>query len=143
MSDPLVISSSLTIPANELRMTAVRASGPGGQNVNKVASKVELRFDFEQSKALSAEQKARLRAFARARLDAEGAILIVSQLTRDRQRNLEDARAKLAELIVAAGKRPKRRKPTKPSRGAKEARLSDKRHHSDRKKSRTSRAGYE
>lgn len=143
MSDPLVVSPSLTVPANELRMTAVRASGPGGQNVNKVASKVELRFDFEQSRVLSVEQKARLRSFARARLDAEGAILIVSQLTRDRQRNLEDARAKLAELIVASGKRPKRRKPTKPSRGAKESRLSDKRHHSDRKKSRGAKAGYE
>jgi ribosome-associated protein len=143
MAEPLVVSSSLTVPANELRMTAVRASGPGGQNVNKVASKVELRFDFQQSRVLSDEQKARLSVFARARLDAEGAILIVSQLTRDRQRNLEDARAKLAELLIAAGKRPKRRKATKPSRGAKESRLSDKRRQSDRKKNRSTRTGHE
>jgi ribosome-associated protein len=143
MADPLVVSSSLTVPANELRMTAVRASGPGGQNVNKVASKVELRFDFQRSRVLSDEQKARLGVFARARLDAEGAILIVSQLTRDRQRNLEDARAKLAELLIAAGKRPKRRKATKPSRGAKESRLSDKRRQSDRKKNRSTRTGHE
>ena len=133
----------LTVPANELRFTAVRASGPGGQNVNKVASKVELRFDFEQSKALSVEQKARLRVFARAKLDAEGAILIVSQLTRDQKRNLEDAREKLAELLIAAQKRPKRRKPTRPSRGATESRLKEKKRHSDRKRDRGSRAGHE
>ena len=143
MSDPLFVSSTLTVPANELRFTAVRASGPGGQNVNKVASKVELRFDFEQSKVLSAEQKSRLRVFASSKLDAEGAILLVSQLTRDRQRNLEDARAKLAELLIAAAKRPKRRKPTKPSRSAKESRLNEKRRQSDRKRDRGSRAGHE
>src|SRR5689334_16957927 len=127
MSDPLFVSPALTVPANELHFTSVRASGPGGQNVNKVASKVELRFDFEHSKVLGDEMKSRLRVLARARLDAEGRILIVSQLTRDRQRNLEDARQKLAELLVVAGRRPKRRRPTKPSRAARESRLQEKR----------------
>jgi ribosome-associated protein len=136
MSDPLFVSPALTVPANELHFTSVRASGPGGQNVNKVASKVELRFDFERSKVLADELKSRLRVLARGRLDAEGQILIVSQLTRDRQRNLEDARQKLAELLVAAGRRPKRRRPTKPSRGATEDRLREKRRHSDRKRAR-------
>jgi ribosome-associated protein len=139
MSDPLFVSPTLTVPANELRFTSVRASGPGGQNVNKVSSKVELRFDFERSKVLSAELKTRLRVLARGRLDAEGSIFIASQLTRDRQRNLEDARQKLVELLIAAAHRPKRRRPTRPSRGATESRLQEKRHHSDRKRDRGSR----
>jgi ribosome-associated protein len=143
MSDPLFVSSALTVPANELRFTSVRASGPGGQNVNKVSSKVELRFDFERSKVLGDELKSRLRVLARGRLDAEGQIFIVSQATRDRQRNLEDARQKLLELLVAAGRRPKRRRPTKPSRRATETRLQEKRRHSDRKRDRGSRGETE
>jgi ribosome-associated protein len=143
MSDPLHVSPTLTIPANELRFTSVRASGPGGQNVNKVASKVELRFDFQHCKVLSDELKTRLRVLASGRLDAEGAILIVSQLTRDRQRNLEDARQKLAELLIAAARRPKRRRPTRPSRGAKESRLKEKRRHSDQKRARGTRGDSE
>jgi ribosome-associated protein len=80
---------------------------------------------------------------ARGRLDAEGQIFIVSQATRDRQRNLEDARQKLLELLVAAGRRPKRRRPTKPSRRATETRLQEKRRHSDRKRDRGSRGETE
>src|SRR5690606_29195710 len=98
----LVVSPAVVIPDAELAWTAARSSGPGGQNVNKVASKVELRFDFAASGALSAPVKARLRALATSRLDAEGRILVTSQLTRDQSRNLEDARQKLAELIRAA-----------------------------------------
>jgi ribosome-associated protein len=141
MSHPLVVSPALTVPAAELRFTSVRSSGPGGQNVNKVASKVELRFDFERSKVLGEETKARLRTMAQSRLDADGNILIVSQATRDRQRNLDDARAKLGELLSRASQRPKRRRPTRPSRAAKETRLEDKRHHSERKRDRRSGAG--
>jgi ribosome-associated protein len=133
MSGPLVVSPTLTIPAAELRWTAVRASGPGGQNVNKVSSKVELRFDFESSAVLSAETKARLRSLLRSRLDAEGSLVVTSQATRDQQRNLEDARAKLAELVAQASHRPKRRKATRPSFSAREARLKEKRHQSSRK----------
>jgi ribosome-associated protein len=143
MSDSLIVSPALTIPASELRFTSVRASGPGGQNVNKVASKVELRFDFERSRVLGVDLKTRLRALASGRLDADGAILIVSQLTRDRQRNLEDARQKLAELLIAAARRPKRRRPTRPSKGATESRLQEKRHHSDRKRARGTRGDSE
>jgi ribosome-associated protein len=143
MSEPLVVSRALTIPANELRWTSVRSSGPGGQNVNKVSSKVELRFDFERSRVLRDDTKERLRVLAQGRLDAEGHILLVSQATRDRQRNLEDARAKLAELVVKACERPKRRRPTRPSRGATETRLSEKRHHSARKRDRQAKTGRE
>jgi ribosome-associated protein len=143
MSESLFVSQALTVPANELRMTSVRASGPGGQNVNKVASKVELRFDFERSSVIAAEMKSRLRVLAKNRLDAEGSILIVSQITRDRQRNLEDARQKLVELLMAAAHRPKRRRATRPSRGATETRLREKRHQSDRKRDRGSRGDSE
>jgi ribosome-associated protein len=133
----------LTIPADELRWTSVRSSGPGGQNVNKVSSKVELRFDFERSRVLAADVKARLRAIAATRLDASGHLLIVSQATRDRQRNLEDARAKLVELVVRASFRPKRRRATRPSYGATETRLKEKRIHSTRKRNRRAKPEHE
>jgi ribosome-associated protein len=136
VSEPLVISRALTIPAQELRWTSVRSSGPGGQNVNKVASKVELRFDFARSSVLRDDTKARLRALASGRLDSNGQILIVSQATRDRQRNLEDARAKLAELVLLACQRPKSRRKTRPSRASTENRLQEKRLHSARKRGR-------
>ncbi len=97
MSGPLVVSARVVIPAAELAWTAVRASGPGGQNVNKVASKVELRFDLANTQALSPSVKARLGQLAENRLDADGCILITSQLTRDQHQNLEDAREKLAD----------------------------------------------
>jgi ribosome-associated protein len=136
MSSPLVVSPALTIPADELRWTSVRSSGPGGQNVNKVSSKVELRFDFEHSRVLTGDTKERLRAMAASRLDADGHILIVSQATRDRQRNLDDAREKLGELVLRACARPKRRRATRPSFGAKQTRLREKRHQSARKRDR-------
>ncbi len=132
----LVVSPAVVIPDAELAWTAARSSGPGGQNVNKVASKVELRFDFAASGALSAPVKARLRALAASRLDAEGRILVTSQLTRDQSRNLEDARQKLAELIRAALVVPKRRRKTQPSRAAKQRRLNEKKRQSEKKQSR-------
>jgi ribosome-associated protein len=132
---PLVVAH-LVIPEAELRWTAVRASGPGGQNVNKVASKIDLRFDFEQSAALTAELKARLRITAAARLDADGRLQITSQLTRNQPDNLEDARQKLAELLLAVTVTPKKRRKTKPSRAKKAARVAEKREHAQKKQSR-------
>jgi ribosome-associated protein len=133
MSEPLVIDGSVTIPASEISWTAVRASGPGGQNVNKVSSKIELRFDLAGTRALPESAKARLRAIARSRLDSEGRIVVLSQLTRDRQRNLEDARAKLGELIQRALRPPATRKPTRPTRAAAKNRLEEKRRNAQRK----------
>jgi len=104
--------------------------------VNKVSSKIDLRFDFEQCVALSDELKARLRASAGSRLDAEGRIQITSQLTRNQSDNLEDARQKLAELLLAATVVPKRRRKTKPSRAKKAARVANKRVHAAKKQSR-------
>ena len=132
----LAIKPGVTIPERELVWSAVRSSGPGGQNVNKVASKVELRFDFEASSALTAPVKARLRALAQHRLDAEGCILIVSQVTRAQPKNLADARERLADLIRKALVVPKRRKATKPSLAAKRRRVKEKRVNSLKKQSR-------
>lgn len=132
----LPVTSTLVIPGSELSWTAVRASGPGGQNVNKVASKVELRFDLERSSALAAPVKQRLRRLAENRVDAQGRLVVVSQLTRDQARNLEDARTKLAALIERALHVPKPRKPTKPSRSQRQRRLDEKQRHSEKKRAR-------
>ena len=136
MRDLVLANLTLTIPERELEWTAVRASGPGGQNVNKVSTKVELRFDFEASASLSDSVKVRLRGLAQHRLDADGRILITSQVTRTQPQNLENARQRLAELIAKAMVTPKRRRPTRPSRAAKRARVNDKRVHSKKKQSR-------
>jgi ribosome-associated protein len=135
MSD-LEVGRSLVIPGRELEWTAVRASGPGGQNVNKVSSKVELRFDFEESAALNAGIKLRLRKLAATKLDQAGRILIVSQLTRNQPQNLADARRRLAQLLARALVAPKVRKATRPSRAAKQRRVEGKRAHSQKKQNR-------
>jgi ribosome-associated protein len=136
MSRPLHVNERLTIPGSDLEWSATRASGPGGQNVNKVSSKVELHFDFEASPLLDAMTKSRLRVLGKSQLDAAGRLRIASQLTRDQGRNLEDARAKLSALILRALERPKSRRPTKPSRRAVARRLDAKGHNSAKKRDR-------
>jgi ribosome-associated protein len=139
MSDPVIINPSVTLPGKDLSWTAVRASGPGGQNVNKVSSKIELRFDLAATSALDPATKARLRAAAASRIDAEGKLLITSQASRDQRQNLEDARDKLRSLVLAALVRPKKRRPTKPSRGATQRRLDEKQRQGSLKRQRSSR----
>lgn len=134
--DDLSVTPSVTIPARELKWSASRSGGPGGQNVNKVSSKVDLRFDLEASEALTDVQKSRVRASARNRLDEDGAIQIVVQDTRDQQKNLDLARERLAELIKKALVVPKARKATKPSRGSQRRRLNDKKRVGDKKRDR-------
>jgi ribosome-associated protein len=126
MSTPLVLNDKVTLPGHDLEWTAVRASGPGGQNVNKVSSKIELVFDFEGSVALSEPAKARLRVIAKNSLDAEGRVMVTSQKTRDQAKNLADAREKLKEMVLKALVVPKTRKPTKPTKGSKVRRLTTK-----------------
>ena len=104
-------------------MSFVRASGPGGQNVNKVATAVQLRFDLAGSRVLDADVKARLRALSGRRLTAEGAILIVARNHRTQERNREEARERLADLIRRALPPPQPRKSTRPTRASRERRL--------------------
>ena len=135
--EALRIDHRVTIPGDELSWTAVRASGPGGQNVNKVSSKVELRFDLANSRVLWPAVKARLQVSCKNRLDAEGRIRVVAQATRDQLQNLGDARERLAALILEALTPPKPRRPTKPTRGSKERRLDAKRRTSNKKRMRS------
>ncbi len=134
--DDLAITSALVIPGRELAFTAVRSGGPGGQNVNKVSTKVELRFDARASSVLPAGVKARLLGANRGRLDAEGRLVVAVDDTRSQPRNLELARERLSVLVRAALVVPRRRRATKPSRAAREARLSDKRQRSEKKRAR-------
>jgi len=135
----LEITPTLAIPDDELLERFVRASGPGGQNVNKVSTAVELRFDAAGSPSLDEPLRARLLARRDRRITAEGVVVISAQRFRTQERNREDARERLAALIVAAMHVPKKRIATKPSRGAKERRLGAKRERSSIKSGRGSR----
>jgi ribosome-associated protein len=126
MADPLLIQGELSLPGDELRWTAVRGSGPGGQNVNKVSSKVELRFDVVRTTFLDTATKGRLSILAGHKMDKEGVLLVVCQESRDQRKNLEQARERLAELVRAALVVPRRRRKTKVSKGAIERRLAGK-----------------
>ena len=120
---PVFVSPDVTIPDSDLSVAFVRASGPGGQNVNKVASAVQLRFDLAGTSALPERVKARLRKLAGHRLTDDDAVLIVARNHRTQERNRQEAMDRLAELIRAALIEPRVRKPTKPTRASKERRL--------------------
>ena len=132
----LPVDANLSIPENELAETFVRASGPGGQNVNKVASAVELRFDVARSPSLPEPLRARLLARRDRRLTADGVLVIQASRFRDQARNREDARDRLAELLRAARHAPKKRIATKPTRAAKERRLAEKKQRAKHKQTR-------
>ena len=134
----LPISETLVIPARELRESFARSGGPGGQNVNKVETKAELRWTPGESSALSDADRIWLLRRLGSRLTAEGELLITSTRTRDQSRNRGDAREKMAEVVRRALQRPKRRKKTRPGKGAIEGRLQEKRRRSDAKQKRQS-----
>lgn len=126
MSTPLTINDKVTLLGSDMEWTAVKSSGPGGQNVNKVNSKVELTFDFEDTVAITDKVRDRLREIAKGSLDAEGRILIKSEKTRDQAKNLSDAREKLKEMVLKALVVPKVRKATKVPKAAKKKRVETK-----------------
>ncbi len=139
MADPIVVKGPVVVPAAAIEVRAVRSSGPGGQNVNKVSSKVELRVDLARVEGMTARARSRLLEQVRTRVDADGWLLIKSDKTRDQGRNLADARERVVEIIARALIEPKVRRATKPSRGSVERRLKAKQVRSKTKAARRTR----
>ena len=135
MAEDLQVTPTLRLPAHELRWQAVRSGGPGGQNVNKVATKIELRFRVLQS-SLPEAVRLRLAERVRNRMAADGDLVIVCDETRSQAQNLERARGRLAELIRGALQPPRRRRATRPTRASVTRRLEDKARHKEKKAAR-------
>ena len=135
--DDLPITQKIVVAARDLSWKAVRASGPGGQNVNKVASKVELCFNLAESADLNESTKTRLRHLAARYLDANDQLLITSQTTRAQRQNLSLALETLADLIRRALVVPNKRRKTQPTRASKAARVRNKLHQAKKKQTRT------
>jgi ribosome-associated protein len=130
------INDRITLEDSEIEERFVRASGPGGQNVNKVSSAVQLRFDLAGTAILDERAKARLRLLAGRRLTDDGSILIIARDQRTQEANRREALARLTELIRRALVEPKVRKATKPTRGSKERRLAEKKRRAEVKRAR-------
>lgn len=133
----LEITNNLIIDETELKIDFIQASGPGGQNVNKVASAVQLRFDVANSPSLSDDVKARLTKLAGKRLTQDGILVIEARRYRTQEQNREDAIERLRVLIRKALEKPKPRKKTRPSKAAQEERLKEKKHHGEIKRTRS------
>jgi ribosome-associated protein len=123
---PLFVSERVVVPDGDLTFSAIRSPGPGGQNVNKVATAVQLRFDLQNSQALDAGVKQRLRARAGHRLNDDGTVLFVARAHRSQERNRADALERLRQLILDSLEPPRPRKATRPTRASKERRLDGK-----------------
>lgn len=130
----LRITPHIALNEDELDLAFVRASGPGGQNVNKVATAVQLRFDVRRSPSLPPEVRDRLQRLARNRINREGVLVIDARRFRSQDRNRQDALERLAALIRRAAERPRPRRTTRPPPGAKRRRLEEKRRRGEKKR---------
>ena len=134
----LEITATLVLPGDELEEHFVHASGPGGQNVNKVATAVQLRFDVRSTSVLSDDVKARLLRLAGSRATRDGVLVLDARRQRSQERNRDDARERLAELVRRALERPRPRRPTRPTKASKRRRLDSKRRRGETKRLRGS-----
>ena len=132
----LVVGDKLRIPLEEFAFQYARSSGPGGQNVNKVNTKVQLRWEVTRSPSLPEAVRQRFLEKNKNRINADGEFQISSTRYRDQKRNQEDCLEKLRELLLAVLEPPKKRKKTKPTRGSKERRLKEKKQRGERKEGR-------
>jgi ribosome-associated protein len=136
MDSALRIKSQISIPRREIRFSFVRSSGPGGQNVNKVASKAVLRWPVAATSSLTDEVRGRLLARYGRRINDRGELVLSSQRYRDQAKNIDDCLAKLRSLILSVVKAPRPRKKTRPTKASREARLRHKRATTEKKRGR-------
>lgn len=134
--DDIVVTEAIRIPRAELSFQFSRSGGPGGQNVNKVSSRVQMRWNIDATEALPEEVLQRLKAHHRRRITSDGDLQITSTRYRDQPRNIEDCIEKLRELVASVAVAPRRRRPTKPSAGSRRRRLKAKKERSQRKEAR-------
>ncbi len=139
----LIITPDLAIAENEIDEKFIRASGPGGQNINKIATAVQLRFDVQHSPSLPEAVRARLLRLAAKRVTAEGVLMIEAHRFRTQEENRQDARQRLVALVRKAAVTPKPRRPTKPTAASQARRLDNKRRQSQRKRLRRTSANYD
>ena len=132
----LTVSAELVIPAHELEEQASRSGGPGGQHVNKTSNRVTLRWNLGKSIALREEQRARLLVQLDSRLTRSGELIVHVDGHRSRRRNLDEARERLVAILSEGLEVPRSRRPTRPSRAARQKRMDQKRHRSNLKKDR-------
>ena len=133
------VTAQISIDEREIDETFVRASGPGGQNVNKLSTAVQLRFDVRHSTSLPGDVRARLERLAGSRLTRDGVLVLIAQRHRTQPRNRQDALDRLIELVRQAAVRPLKRRPTRPTKASRERRIEGKKHRGGVKNLRRSR----